>query len=124
MATLKTKITKKQRELLLQVIREPLTDEEHRRVGSRKYHSAREPHWSESIRDWPSSRWDPVSNAPVTGAILTFTARDSKGKVTYQVHYAEDLSGDHQPPFKGFYNENLEPVNDVVEWQPSFAQFN
>ena len=118
------KMTAKQWKLLHSVARAPFSKEEEARFPLIRHHSVEKPHWSSEILDWPSDRWDPMSTAPITGRIIDMNVRDSKGKITHDVHYAEDMSGEFQPAFRGYFNSKLFEVVDVCEWQPTFAKSN
>lgn len=81
------------------------------------------PHWSTTV-EWRPGRWDPMSNAPVTGyPILRVRGRDKDGKLIENMHYAEG-GGEEQPPFKGWFvpaGERSYSGVDPVEWQPMNA---
>lgn len=83
------------------------------------------PHWSESV-DWPADRWDPMSNAPSCGyPILHIRGRTADGHVLESMHFAQDLSGDEQPAFSGWFVQTAPHHNSQVtpvEWQPLRAQ--
>lgn len=83
------------------------------------------PHWSESI-DWPADRWDPMVNAPRAGyPILHLRGRTADGRIVEPMHFAENLSGEEQPAFSGWFVPAGEHCNNQVhpvEWQPLRAQ--
>lgn len=88
---------------------------------SDRTHSPSHPHWSEGI-EWRDGRWDPMSNAPMSA--MDVRGRDAQGKIIERMHYAEDLSGECQPPFCGWFEQRSGmnfPVSPV-EWQPLRAK--
>lgn len=46
--------------------------------------------------------WQPMDTAPTTGPIVWVRVKCRDGRVT-TAHFAEDLSGDEQPPFRGWF---------------------
>lgn len=84
-------------------------------------HSEQHPHWSFAI-DWPSDRWDPLSNAPTMGNVIAVRGRDENGKILEPMHYAYG-GGEEQPPFRGWFVPMSDPRSGFiqvspVEWQP------
>lgn len=134
----RAKLTQKVHAILQTVMRAPFTKEENERFERIQKHSDTHPHWSTEITDWPANRWDSISSAPMHGKIIPIRIRvrhvhkqyNRQGKlvdvesfsVHDKAHYAYDLSGEYQPPFRGWYTEDREPiVGDVVDWQPQHA---
>jgi hypothetical protein len=81
--------------------------------------TARAPHWSHSI-EWRAGRWDPMDNAP--RPCTEIRGRDEKGNLLEPMHYAQDLSGEDQPAFIGWFvpmegGQGFRQVHPV-EWQP------
>lgn len=89
--------------------------------GSNNYGGDPRVHWSERI-EWRPGRWDPMSNAPMTGPIVHVRGRDKNGVLLEPMHYAYG-GGEEQPPFRGWFIPYSNPklgfhqVNPV-EWQP------
>ena len=88
-------------------------------------------HWSEDV-EWRHDRWDPMSNAPVSGyPIVHVRGRTHQGVIIEPIHYACG-GGEEQPAFDGWFR----PVSynsegrangfhqvTVVEWQPLRASY-
>ena len=53
--------------------------------------------------------WQPISTAPRNAS--KFRAKMKDGTIHEDVHWACDLSGDEQPPFKGFFIPIGNPCN-------------
>lgn len=91
-------------------------------VYADRFHSERVPHWSLRVR-WRPGRWDPMANAPCEGGVLEVRGRDAKGVILESMHFACDLSGEYQLPFKGWFVKRSWGYSQVypVEWQPLHA---
>ena len=49
--------------------------------------------------------WSPMSTAPRNAKWITLLTEDRGTQRIVSAHYAEDLSGEEQPPFKGWFEE-------------------
>lgn len=116
-----SRLTKRQWELLRTVARPPLTPDEELGLKAINNHSDRRAHWSrEQIATWRPERWDPMSNAAHSASIIV-KVRDESGKVYNFAHFAQDLSGEYQAPYSGWFttiNGIHVQVPYPVEWQP------
>lgn len=88
------------------------------------------PHWSVAT-EWRPGRWDPMTNAPTGPRCLDIRGRSAEGILLEPMHFAEDLSGEDQPGFSGWFLPY--PMTDgrshsgyyqvrPIEWQPMSAQ--
>jgi hypothetical protein len=64
--------------------------------------------------------WQPIATAPKTSNWILARLKDG---TEVQIHYACDLSGEEQPPFRGWFkkaswNGFVEVYPDPVEWKP------
>lgn len=85
--------------------------------------SRRAPHWSHTI-EWRPGRWDPMANAP--RPCTEIRGRTATGQLLEPMHFAQDLSGEDQPAFCGWFVPSSSGSGFVevspVEWQPLRAQ--
>ena len=120
----KAALSSKARAALDSVVRHPFTDDENEQLTRIQVHTKINAHWSQSVTDWPKNRFDPLRTAPTKGhPILNINIRTSDGRII-EGHWAEDLSGEFQPPFKGWFDTDLTEISNPAEWQPIFASFN
>jgi hypothetical protein len=63
--------------------------------------------------------WLPMESAPKNATWVMVKMKDGS---EIKAHWAEDLSGDFQPPFKGWFKKNTETTNiqidEPVKWKP------
>lgn len=70
------------------------------------------------------SEWQPISSAPRNATNVQLRVPTNRGRGFHVVigHYAQDLSGSEQPPFKGWFRETgwgfvgIEP--EPTHWAP------
>jgi hypothetical protein len=64
--------------------------------------------------------WHPIETAPKDAS--EFRARMADGTVHEKVHWAEDMSGSEQPPFRGWFRPHpgggFVQIDEPKEWQP------
>jgi hypothetical protein len=69
--------------------------------------------------------WRPIGSAPRNAS--EFRARMSDGTEITPVHWAEDMSGEYQPPFRGWFTpkhgsdgrfERFVEIDTPKEWAP------
>lgn len=61
--------------------------------------------------------WQPISTAPTNATEIRVKMRD--GTIHEKAHWAEDLSGSDQPPFKGWFVPHSENGFDGIQ-EPEF----
>lgn len=63
--------------------------------------------------------WQPIATAPRGGTWVIARVADGR---TYVVHWAQDLSGEEQPPFRGWFEQvsahGYREIPDPVSWCP------
>ena len=66
--------------------------------------------------------WQPMSTAPQNGEWIQVKIWNEK---IYLAHFAEDLSGEDQPPFSGWFTNcgrDYSSVGEPLGWQPLSEQ--
>jgi hypothetical protein len=69
-------------------------------------------------------RWMPMESAPINGypsSIQHVRGKLRDGSIVEDMHYAQDLSGEDQPPFKGWFEHVYAGTYievDPVAWMP------
>lgn len=61
--------------------------------------------------------WRPMQDAPKDGPIVWIRAQLEDG-TEVDVHWAQDLSGEEQPPFRGWYAAHATPSAGFYEVKP------
>jgi hypothetical protein len=59
--------------------------------------------------------WKPIGTAPQNATWFEGLTKDNE---IVEVHYACDLSGEEQPPFKGYFDRSYWQVLDIIKWRP------
>jgi hypothetical protein len=73
-----------------------------------------------TILDLPDALWLPISCAPKTAATIRVTMED--GTIHEEAHWACDMSGSDQPPFRGWFIQaspgRCVGIDEPLTWRP------
>ena len=59
--------------------------------------------------------WGPIATAPKNATWIEVIMSDG---TTLEAHWAQDLSGEDQPPFQGWFNRKLVQIETPDGWRP------